>query len=61
MYETLNRFLKKNFQTIRDAGLYKEERIITSPQGAVIRLSDGKESLNFCATIIRTIISPKSY
>jgi len=36
-------------QTVREAGLYKEERIITSPQGAEITLSNGKTVLNFCA------------
>ncbi|MEY3405735.1 MAG: glycine C-acetyltransferase, partial [Bacteroidota bacterium] len=34
---------------IREAGLYKKERIITTPQGAAIKTSDGKEVLNFCA------------
>src|SRR5205809_632571 len=49
MYETLKPVLEKELLEIRDAGLYKEERIITSPQGAVIRLSDGREVINFCA------------
>ena len=34
---------------IRDAGLYKGERVIVTPQGAAIRVSDGAEVLNFCA------------
>ncbi len=34
---------------IRSAGLYKDERIITSPQGVEIRVADGQEVLNFCA------------
>ena len=34
---------------IRAAGLYKEERVIATPQGAVIRTTDGREVLNFCA------------
>ncbi|MGY0503705.1 glycine C-acetyltransferase [Luteimonas sp. e5] len=34
---------------IRDAGLFKSERIITSPQAAEIRLEDGRRVLNFCA------------
>ena len=34
---------------IREAGLYKDERVITSPQGAAIRVRDGREVLNFCA------------
>src|SRR5207248_9964192 len=34
---------------IREAGLYKNERIIAGPQGAEITLSNGKKVLNFCA------------
>src|SRR3954470_6790211 len=49
MYETLKSVLEKELSEIREAGLYKEERIITSPQGAVITLSDGREVINFCA------------
>jgi glycine C-acetyltransferase len=49
MYETLKSVLEKELAEIRSAGLFKEERIITSPQGAVIRLSDGREVINFCA------------
>jgi glycine C-acetyltransferase len=41
--------LISELQTVREAGLYKEERIITSPQGAEITLSNGKTVLNFCA------------
>ncbi|HEX7324887.1 MAG TPA: aminotransferase class I/II-fold pyridoxal phosphate-dependent enzyme, partial [Rhodanobacteraceae bacterium] len=36
-------------QTIRDSGLYKDERIIVSPQSAEITLADGRKVLNFCA------------
>ena len=36
-------------KSIREAGLFKKERIITTPQGAEIRTSDGKEVINFCA------------
>src|SRR5258706_32647 len=49
MYETLKPVLEKELSEIRSAGLYKEERIISSPQGAVIRLADGREVINFCA------------
>ena len=42
-------FLIDEIQSIKDAGLYKEERIITSPQGPEITLSDGSKVLNFCA------------
>jgi len=34
---------------IREAGLYKEERILTSPQNVAIAVQDGREALNFCA------------
>ena len=39
-------------QTLRDIdkdGLYKRERIITTPQGVTIRTKEGGEALNFCA------------
>ena len=41
--------LDKELQAIRDAGLYKGERIITTPQGADIAVSSGDHVLNFCA------------
>lgn len=49
MYESLKKKLEAEIEEIKDAGLYKEERVITSPQGADIRLQDGKEVINFCA------------
>ncbi len=49
MYKMLQPVLQKELQSIREAGLYKKERIITTPQGAVIKTSDGKEVINFCA------------
>jgi glycine C-acetyltransferase len=49
MYNTLKPILEKELAEIKSAGLYKSERIIASPQGADIRLSDGKEVINFCA------------
>ncbi|HWA35257.1 MAG TPA: aminotransferase class I/II-fold pyridoxal phosphate-dependent enzyme, partial [Cyclobacteriaceae bacterium] len=49
MYKSLQPFLQKELQSIRDAGLYKKERIITTPQGAEIKTSDGKAVINFCA------------
>lgn len=49
MYTTLKDKLNMEIQDIKDAGLYKEERIIASPQGADIKLSDGSEVINFCA------------
>lgn len=41
--------LQKELQATREAGLYKEERIIASPQGVEIILKDGRKVLNFCA------------
>ncbi len=49
MYNTLKPALVQELQEIKDAGLFKTERIISSPQAADIRLSDGKEVVNFCA------------
>lgn len=49
MYATLQPVLEKELNAIREAGLYKKERIITTPQGADIKTSDGKEVVNFCA------------
>ena len=49
MYGAIGDYLKKELEEIKDAGLYKKERIITSPQDAVITLNDGSEVINFCA------------
>lgn len=49
MYKELKNFLTKELQDTRDAGLYKEERIIITPQTAAIKVQGGKEVLNFCA------------
>ena len=49
MYQNFKSHLQTELTNIREAGLYKNERIIVSPQGAVIRVADGKEVLNFCA------------
>ena len=49
MYTPLKLKLEKEIQEITDAGLYKKERIISSPQSALIRLEDGREVINFCA------------
>lgn len=48
MYNTLKSVLQKELQEIKDAGLYKQERIITTPQSADIN-ANGKEVINFCA------------
>jgi glycine C-acetyltransferase len=49
MYDKLQPVLQKEIAEIKAAGLYKNERIITPPQGANIKPSDGKEVINFCA------------
>ena len=41
--------LRAEIAALREAGLYKAERVIASPQDAAIRLADGRETLNFCA------------
>lgn len=49
MYGKIKDYLKEELKQIEEDGLYKKERIITSQQDAVIKLSDGKEVINFCA------------
>jgi len=49
MYGKLKEHLQKELASIEEAGLYKRERVITSPQGAEITLNDGNTVLNFCA------------
>lgn len=49
MYGNIQQHLQKELQEIKDAGLYKSERIITSSQDAVIKISTGQEVINFCA------------
>lgn len=49
MYKNFQSYLANELQSIKDAGLYKNERIIVTPQKAEIKVSSGKEVLNFCA------------
>ena len=49
MYTTLKPVLEQELSAIEEAGLYKRERIITSPQGADITVQGGKQVINFCA------------
>ncbi len=49
MYGSIKEHLQKELASIKEAGLYKEERIITSTQDAVIKISTGEEVINFCA------------
>ncbi len=49
MYGALQAHLQNELEQIKQDGLYKRERIITTPQDAVIRTTEGKEVINFCA------------
>lgn len=49
MYGTIKQHLQNELEEIKDAGLYKSERIITSAQDAKIKISTGQEVINFCA------------
>ncbi|PKH65456.1 glycine C-acetyltransferase [Psychrobacter sp. 4Dc] len=49
MYQAFQKHLQQEISDIRAAGLYKNERVITSPQDALIKIADGREMLNFCA------------
>jgi glycine C-acetyltransferase len=49
MYKTLEPVLKKELEDIKSAGLYKKERVIVTPQGADIKVNDGREVINFCS------------
>ncbi|WP_127140259.1 glycine C-acetyltransferase [Flagellimonas marinaquae] len=49
MYGKIKEHLAQELKEIEEAGLFKKERIITSPQGAVIKISTGEEVINFCA------------
>lgn len=49
MYGSIQQHLQKELQEIKDAGLYKKERVITSAQGAEITINTGETVINFCA------------
>jgi glycine C-acetyltransferase len=49
MYGKIQQHLQNELNTIQENGLFKKERIITSPQGAEIKISTGETVLNFCA------------
>lgn len=49
MYGTIKEELKKTLAELKEQGLYKKERIITSAQGPEITLQSGEQALNFCA------------
>jgi glycine C-acetyltransferase len=49
MYGKIQQHLESELQTIEENGIFKKERIITSPQGAEIKIATGETVLNFCA------------
>ena len=49
MYGKLKNQLLEELKSIKESGLYKNERTIVTPQGADIRVSSGDEVINFCA------------
>ena len=49
MYGKLKNQLLEELKSIKESGLYKNERTIVTPQGANIRVSSGDEVINFCA------------
>ena len=49
MYGAVKQQLQEELKAITESGLYKKERIITTPQGAQINTTNGSEVLNFCA------------
>ena len=49
MYEQYKTFISKEIESIKEAGLYKNERVITSPQAAEITIQGGNKVYNFCA------------
>ena len=49
MYGNMKEYLQTELKSIEDSGLFKKERIITTPQDAVIKINTGEEVINFCA------------
>ncbi len=49
MYDTLKPLLEAEITNIKEAGLFKEERVIITPQSADIKIAGGKEVINFCS------------
>src|SRR5438876_6803292 len=49
MFGSFQKHLRQQLEEMRQAGLYKNERVITSPQDARIRVGDGQPVLNLCA------------
>ncbi|MFA6175331.1 MAG: glycine C-acetyltransferase [Phycisphaerae bacterium] len=49
MYKSLKQYISEQLEHLRSSGLYKNERIIVTPQSSRIKTADGRELLNFCA------------
>jgi len=49
MYGAVQKELQEQLKSLKEQGLYKNERVLTSPQGSSITVGDGKEVINFCA------------
>ena len=49
MSQSIYEFLSAELEELKQAGLYKGERVITSPQSAAVHLADGREVINLCA------------
>jgi len=49
MYNDFQKYLQQTLQEIREAGLYKNERVIITPQSSAIQVEGGKDVINFCA------------
>src|SRR5712691_11826348 len=49
MFDSLKPQLESELKQIREAGLWKDERVLASPQGPAVKLADGREVLVFCA------------
>src|SRR5438034_3264694 len=49
MFDSVKPQIEAELEKIRDAGLWKDERVLASPQGPTVRLADGREVLVFCA------------
>ncbi|KGN83519.1 glycine C-acetyltransferase [Porphyromonas sp. COT-290 OH860] len=49
MFQGMKKYLQDELKAIEEAGLYKKERIIITPQSADIKVGDGQEVVNFCA------------
>ena len=52
MYNNFQKFLQEEIQGIKDAGLYKNERVIITPQSAAIKTAEAGDVLNFVLTTI---------